>query len=615
MKSVVMAVMVLVAMLPWWSGGREPIALLISAFAVVIGSIAMWRRPEPARTVASWPLKAVLTIFTAWAVLGLLWTVNRYDTEVWLTYWALALAVFILVGNLTKSAKQRLIDGYLWIATAAALYGFYQYFTGDYDRLTSSFYWANPAAAFLLPAVIIGVWRWASQRSPVALVQSAIVLIAFWLTDSRGAILVLILVAIAAATRPTVRQKSWLIITLALITFGLSLGFSWMRVHEFHHSGLTPGSRFAEAANGESTSGRDRLSYLVSSFRILAKNPVQGTGPGTFGTVHPQFQGQVSQAGSDAHNIYVQSLAEQGLIGFLLVIWIVCLMLAGLWRGVIREPTMAAVALAAVALALHFGLDIDGRYPALVVLLGALIGLVYQPLVYRKVTWKRAVGLPLLLAGLLLAAISLYQSSVWADKGKLAQDNHDLKAAAGDYSQAHTGWVYNPDYWTAEGIDYYSLAGITGGSKQYEPLALDRANHAVAVDPQDSQHYFLRARIHRLQGKLTDAQSDYNQALRLDHLNHPYYYADLASLELQMGKETDAVHIATQGIILYPQKVIDSRPADVSIRVAVSQLYTIRAAIELKNGQNAADDINHALKLNPVNTEALQLRAQAIGAK
>lgn len=611
-KSLVIAGTVLVAMLPWWSGGRESAAFLITAFAVLIGSLLLWRQPGPAKTVASWPLRWVAAAITLWAGLGLIWSVNRFSTEMWLAYWALAVLVFILAANLNLQTKKRLLNGYLWLAAAASAYGIYTYLTGSYDRLTSGFYWANPAAAYLLPAAVIGAWEWVRERRLKILVPTATVLTGFWLTDSRGAFLVLGLLTAIAMAAPAFRRKVLLAGSLAAATFVLALGFNWLRSHQFNQPSLAPGSRFAEAAQGESSSVRDRLGYISSSLKIWLQYPAGGTGPGTFGTVHPQYQSKVTQASSDAHNFYIQTLAEQGLIGFMLLLWLVCLLLIGMWRGAARQPEMAAAGVAAVGLGLHFGLDIDARYPALIVLLAALTGAVYQPLLRRTVDYRRAGIMPVLLTVLLIVSLSAYQSSVWAAKGAAAQQSRDYEAAAAEYEKAHGNLVYDPDYLTAEGINYYTLASVTGGSKSYESLALDRAERAIKSDPRDSQHYFLKARVERLGGRLAAAESDYRQALKLDRFNHPQYYADLASLQLQLGRENDAAGTATQGISLYPQKVIDNRSYDRQVPGAVSQLYTIRAAIKLKNNQDASGDINQALKLFPLNREAQQLRSDAL---
>jgi tetratricopeptide (TPR) repeat protein len=171
--------------------------------------------------------------------------------------------------------------------------------------------------------------------------------------------------------------------------------------------------------------------------------------------------------------------------------------------------------------------------------------------------------------------------------------------------------VYDPTNWTAEGIDYYTLAGATGDSKTYLPLARTSAEAAIARDPRDSQNYFLLARIERLAGNRTAALADYRQTLRLDPWNHPDYYLDLASLLLQTGQTAAGRQVVSRGLGLYPDTVIANRNADPTIKPAVAELLVLQAADRLQQGNTsgAVSDLDRALRLDPTNQDARQLAA------
>jgi tetratricopeptide (TPR) repeat protein len=269
------------------------------------------------------------------------------------------------------------------------------------------------------------------------------------------------------------------------------------------------------------------------------------------------------------------------------------------------------VELAVLVLLMHFGLEIDSSYPTMIALLFMTVGIVYQPMHHRKLRGVQLVAVPAVAILLAAVAISLNFSRVQADRGSIANDNHDYSAAAGYYAKAHSGLAYNPDNWTAEGIDDYALAGITG-SKAYLALAKDRANQAIARDPKDSQHYFLRARTERLGGDYNSAITDYENALKLDMYNHPDYYLDLAQTKLQQGDKQAAQAVALRGLSLYSDSVIAQRSADPAIKPAVAGLLVVTSYEQIAQGnmQEAKRSLNRALRLDPNNFDAQTLLQQ-----
>lgn len=587
-KSLVIIGGILLAVLPWMSGGSDPLAVVISAFGLLVASYLLSRRPEQHR-VATLPLRFLAVLWLGWGTLSLIWTVNRYDSELWLLYAILGVLVFTVATSLTLAEKAQLLAGYVWVAVVAAIYGFYLYFTGDYGRLTSSFYWANPCAAFLLPATFIAGWRWLelkgverfSRTAWLRIIQTLILGTAVWLTDSRGAILAAAIVLAIALFASSLRHRILYVLAIIVVAFGLSLGASALRTHFLHHASVTPGSRFAEAAEGESTSLKDRENYLISAFAIWRNHPLLGSGAGTYGTEHPRYQRNVVSASNDAHNIFAQGLAEQGLIGLLILIYLLVVVAVGVSRGVQREPQLAVVAAAAGMLLFHFGLDIDDRYPALIALLALLAGVCYQPWRLWPVIGYKRWAPPALFLPAILLSVSAYQSSVQDNHGIIYDENHDLTTAAASYARAHTGLVYNPDTWGAEGIDYYTLAGITGGSHRYLPLARDRAQQAIARDRDDSQHYFLLARVDRLDGQLAAAETAYRRALQLDPWNHPEYYVDLATLQIERGEKAAARTTVQTGLDLYPAAVVANRSTDPTVKPAVAELGRLKTTLHI----------------------------------
>jgi O-antigen ligase len=137
-------------------------------------------------------------------------------------------------------------------------------------------------------------------------------------------------------------------------------------------------------APGVEPSFAARISVWKGVLAMVGSNPLSGTGLGTFGLAYPMFK-HYGEIGNwlQAHNDYLQVLAESGLVGFaLLVVGVVLLarrhllpVLRHPWRG--QDPVALGAALGIVPLLLHsladFNLQISSNGLLFVVLSGLLV--------------------------------------------------------------------------------------------------------------------------------------------------------------------------------------------------------------------------------------------------
>lgn len=122
------------------------------------------------------------------------------------------------------------------------------------------------------------------------------------------------------------------------------------------------------ATVGRSGSSEPRASYFhVAWHDQVLRHPLLGTGAGTFGLYWTRSGKLLDFGGAlDAHSLYLETLAELGPLGLLLL---AAMLLAPL-RGVIRHrfaPHVPAAAGAYAAFLVHAGLDWDWEMPAVVV--------------------------------------------------------------------------------------------------------------------------------------------------------------------------------------------------------------------------------------------------------
>jgi O-antigen ligase len=607
-----------VAMAPWLTGGREPVGLLLSGFALLLGGLLIWRQPD-VRRLGRGPLWWSYAALMAIAILSLLWTANHYASELWIVRWTLAGLAFWLAYVIAGEPKGRrwLVNAYLVSAGLFAGVALGMYLVSDYDRLTGVFYWPNPAAAYLMPAWLLaldrlrravlssailsrGVWLWGGLSTLIAL--------SFLLTSSRASFVVFGFVLVIYLVIAQLNRRAWLTFVFSfLIAFVLSILLGWLSSQIGHtRSTVVPGSRSADVAAGSSRSVSDRLHYAQSAFEMWWDHPVGGVGAGAYGDVHPQYQRQVESASSNAHNLYLQVLAELGLLGAVALAGLILFIGFGMLPGMIRAPELVPAALGLLALALHFGMDIDADYPSLLMLAAVLAGLLVTP--WRRerrapVRWAWLVGVVVL-----VPIVSLYQSDHWAQRAKVAQQNEDYDVAAQEFAQASRGVAFNPDWIAAEGINRLAMVAEGMGSKDEQgreesDLALDRARQAQRLDPYDAQHHQLEGRVLLQRGDYKGAKTAFERALTLDPLNHPDYALDLATAQQQLSQTEAASRTIANMLAKYPPEVVAARNANEALPSTLANLWAMQGNIQLGRGQvtEAAASAKAALKLDPDN--------------
>jgi O-antigen ligase len=584
-----LGICLVIAIFPWFFGGQEPVAMFVTAGAMLlaVGLIVM----QPAvRKMPFGFLGRTYVALMLFALLSLAWSVNRYSSMSWLIEWVTAGMAFwvayILAGE--PSGRKLMVNLYMVVTGIFSMAAVWIFMTTEYNRLTGWFYWPNPAAAFLIPAILISIdWmrRNKHKKEWWWLAVAVGFLTTFLLTDSRAAGAVLGVVGAVYLIIVPETRKFWIkLLFIGVLSLGLTIGLGELAVWTGNHSGkIVPGSRFAAVANGNSESLSDRINYLESAVKIWLANPIIGRGAGTYQNVHPIYQKRVVSASTSAHNEYVQILAELGLIGFILMVLLLLALGGGTLRGLVQTPQMMPVVLGALGIFLHMGLDIDATYPSLLILAAVLLGLVWSAGETSKT--RATVVWPIVAIAVLMPTVSLYESNVWANRGAAAQNNNDFETAAADYSRAASGLTYNPAYLNAEGIDLYAI-GTIGGSdgKSAASKALAVAKQGIHQDPDGSQQYQLEGRVLELQGNFKAAIGAFRQALSYDPYNHPDYALDLATAQLIIGQQKTAIQTANQMLAQYPLKVAANRSLDPTVNPNLADLEALVGNYDLDNG-------------------------------
>jgi O-antigen ligase len=122
----------------------------------------------------------------------------------------------------------------------------------------------------------------------------------------------------------------------------------------------------SKSASRVTTLETNRGSYWRVALDSFADHPVAGVGTGSF---HVEWwrERDSDQFAYDAHSLYIETLAELGAVGGLLLAAFIGAVVMGLrrrWRTLSEDPLLAAAAGVLAAFAVHAGLDWDWEMPA-----------------------------------------------------------------------------------------------------------------------------------------------------------------------------------------------------------------------------------------------------------
>jgi putative inorganic carbon (hco3(-)) transporter len=323
-----LVVIVLAGTLVRWARGRERFALpgeLVAFGALLVAFVTATLLASDTAVAASDTID--LVNFTA--VVAMLMVL--LDTTSWLrrAVWAVVagiglLAVLAIIQQVTKSYGST----YRGFATVLP--------SGNAMRSAGPLN-PNPFGQVLASAAVLGfylartevrrVGRWLAYAIAAACVLAVVY------SQSRAALIALLIVALAIGALRGVRLRGLALAVCGVIALApLVLPASLQSRIDALSSAVS-----ANAGTPQDSSLRGRKSENLTALRMWADHPLVGVGPNNFEGHYEQYAEAI---GTDprpeergAHNLYLESLAETGVIGaaaFASVLW---LALAGSWRA------------------------------------------------------------------------------------------------------------------------------------------------------------------------------------------------------------------------------------------------------------------------------------------
>ena len=199
-------------------------------------------------------------------------------------------------------------------------------------------------------------------------VAAAIMVGTIFLSGSRGGMIAIFVELVVFGVVLLRQKKMSYRIALAAAAFGIVLAsmLVWLGGKELS----TRVSSISSEARTE-ISGGMRLSIDRDAFRMFRQKPVFGWGLGTFPVVYPEFRSFYTNFFvNEAHNDYLQLLAEMGVLGFGLMLWFLVVLYRraahkiGNWTTDVSSAVTLACTLGFTGILVHSVFDFNLQIPA-----------------------------------------------------------------------------------------------------------------------------------------------------------------------------------------------------------------------------------------------------------
>jgi O-Antigen ligase len=329
------------------------------------------------------PQLAWVGAYVAWAIASGLWTVSLSGTQFLLQSLVIALAFMLVFAALPRSEDD--VRRLLYVASFTAAFvgglsviafgspfdlpgldllqaGRSQGGVGDPDFFAAM-------QLVIVPLALVAASETSDRRLRLGLYVAVLTMLASVFTSlSRGAFLaVVILGLLFLFSRPErlFRSRHEKAIALVVVALGMVAFFSRPFVRE---EVVSRAETIYAPKTKDDASGSGRTNLWKAAMRTASDNPATGIGYGGFGSISQELLydtpgvdldvQQIRQEGDYfvAHNTYLGTVAELGLIGLLLYLGVMVATGFSLWRTARRAAAAGAPFIGRVAHALLLGL-------------------------------------------------------------------------------------------------------------------------------------------------------------------------------------------------------------------------------------------------------------------
>jgi O-antigen ligase len=330
--------------IPWENAllfpGIGTVGRLLGLVTLPVAILAILDRSRLRRP--SLPL-ALMGLFVMWGSLTYLWTANMEATSIRITSWLQNLGMIWLIWEFADSRARQLMlaRSYVFGTLVSAVDTLSSYLRGQeayYQRYAGSGFDPNDLGLILALSLPMSFYLATIQKNQCAVwvyrIQQILAILAIGLTSSRAAlvaaVVALLYVPLVLLWTKTFREKC---VFFALIVVVSSCMVSFLPENSWKRwAGI--GSELQHGTWGK------RKVIWSAGFDLFREHPSIGVGAGSFGTAtHHALPASIAKENPflpAAHNTFLSILAEEGLLGFALLL----LLLFSLVQPVLRLPAI-----------------------------------------------------------------------------------------------------------------------------------------------------------------------------------------------------------------------------------------------------------------------------------
>ena len=500
-----------------------------------------------------------------------------------------------------------------------AIISLVMYVNQSLPRATGLTFNANALGSYLLFSLPLGLVFSILFRGkkiwPLYFMGSLLIGIAFFLTYSYTAwvsiIIPLFIIARYVQNNFSRRKIVIIFFLLFFISFTVITVFRYQKSNDISqaiqiHKTIT--------SEGFITSFSQRLFFNQSSLEMIRDNIFMGSGFNTFQSVYSRYAHTVIEQPRYAHNYYLQTAAEVGVLGFTAFVLFLYLLLRKSFKVVLRETdnnkkyVLLGLLAGVVGSAIHSLFDFGWQFPSVYILFWVSSGMLlawssqsdhtngslssHERFNFNKIVKVLTI---LVLVLLLSRGVTLFLGVYSFDQAE--ESIKDLKIAEG-LELYEQGLKFDPDP--------RFLVNLVGDHTKYYRMfdegvlakMENRMSQYLASNPQDYLSHWTLGRAYFVQEKYDEAESEYLAAIELNPVFRPDIYYDLAFLYFTQEKY-DKVESTIRNIL--GEYYIGIKTSNPSLNVQLAFLYLLLGEnYQAQDNKNLAEFyIRKALKLQP----------------
>jgi len=507
-------------------------------------------------TIQSTKVYLPIFLFLLWCLIALFWSHNIYKYSITLVQYLSLGMVFFLITNIytSSNAIKKLLNVFIYILFVVSVIGLFQsYYPDDFfiqnlfvqkAAPASTFINKNMASHFVVMILPLSIVYLLTSKSLNKIFLYSIIsfdgLLFLLNIEARQAylaifieFLILVLFFVLDFIKNnnlffnSIILKKWKVFSIVLILFSLFIASN------VDKNGLNfdSGSKLNKLQQINVEGGSSRIPGWVNTLEMVKDNPLVGVGVGQWSEHYPYYHDSAvkdvifgdQNRFKKLHNDYLEMLASVGLVGFLLLVWILIITIGQVWRCLssttgrssVLALTLGLVGFSVVAL---FSFPLYEYITAFVLMIFlALLGRLSGDNTIYKFKMKIQLHFALSATFFLLFAFSIFCAYNWIVAESFHQksiNSFNADATNLAISESKESVTYNPyNYEYHDQLAYYLLNN--GDGKNAIPI-LNTSNDLTLFN----SHSLLRlSAAYRLIGDSKNQQKVLERILKYDPKN------------------------------------------------------------------------------------------------